>query len=59
MQDSDKKNFEMKTLDNDTIKTPFDLLSIMMYGPDDFGVLDGAGERLTTIESLVPGVEIR
>ena len=49
----------MKTLDDDAITTPFDHGSIMMYGSDHSGILDGAGERLTTIESLVPGVEIR
>ena len=39
--------------------TPFDPLSIMMYGSTHFGTLDSAGMRKTTIKPLKPGLEIR
>jgi len=39
--------------------TPFDPLSIMMYGPTHFGIMDSAGMRKTTIKPLKAGVEIR
>ena len=39
--------------------TPFDLESIMFYGPTDFGIIDSTGKRKTTIEPLRPGYEIR
>ena len=39
--------------------TPFDILSIMMYGPDDFGIVDSQGRRKETIQSLQPGIELR
>ena len=39
--------------------TPFDPLSIMIYGPTDFGTEDSMGERKTTIQPLDPNVEIR
>ena len=29
-----------------------------MYSPTDYGILDGAGNRQTTIEPLQPGVRI-
>ena len=40
-------------------KTSFDASSIMMYGPTDYDILDSSGERRTTIQSKIPGVEIR
>ena len=39
--------------------TPFDISSIMMYGPDDFGIVDGQGRRKKTIQALQPGIELR
>ena len=43
-----------------TSNTSFDLSSIMMMdGPTDFGKLDVAGRRMTTLKSLVPGVELK
>ena len=39
--------------------TPFDPQSIMIYGPKDFGIEDGMGQRKTTIQPLNPNVEIR
>ena len=47
---------------NDThsgMGTPFDLQSIMIYGPTDFGIEDSFGERMTTIQPLDPTVVIR
>ena len=40
-------------------ETPFDFDSIMMYGPTDFGIDDGAGQKMTTIQPLVPTIEFR
>ena len=40
-------------------KTSFDVNSIMMLGPTEFGILDSSGKRKTTIQSKIPGVEIR
>ena len=42
-----------------TSNTPFDVESVMMYGPTYFGILDSRGERKTVIESRIPGTEIR
>ena len=42
-----------------TRNTPFDVASIMMYGARDFGTIDSTGQRMTTIQPLEPGVEIR
>ena len=42
-----------------TKNTPFDYDSIMMYGPTDFGMLDSAGQRMTTILPHVSGANIR
>ena len=39
--------------------TPFDLDSIMIYGPTDFGIEDSNGERKTTIQPLDQNVVIR
>ena len=39
--------------------TPFDISSIMMYGPEDFGVMDSQGRRKKTIQPLQPGIELR
>ena len=39
--------------------TPFDLESIMLYGPTDFGIIDSTGKRKTTIKPFRPGHEIR
>ena len=43
---------------HNTRKTPFDPSSLMMYGPNDFGIMDSNGRR-TTIKPVKPGVEIR
>jgi len=42
-----------------TRSTPFDISSIMMYGPEDFGVMDSQGRRKKTIQPLQPGIELR
>ena len=40
--------------------TPFDLESVMFYGPTDFGIIDDTtGKSKTTIKPLKPGDEIR
>ena len=39
--------------------TPFDPLSVMIYGLTDFGRDDGQGGRMVTIEPLEPGLVIR
>jgi len=43
---------------HNTRNTPFDPSSLMMYGPNDFGIMDSNGRR-TTIKPVKPGVEIR
>jgi len=43
---------------HNTVGTPFDYDSVMMFGPTDFGVLDSSGNRMKTIEPLKPGVEL-
>ena len=54
------KNFKLKGLVNYSDRdTPFDFDSVMMYGPTDFGVPNGAGQWKTTIEPRQPGIEIR
>lgn len=54
------QNFLKKTNEtHDTRNTPFDLSSLMMYGPTDYGIMDSNGGRRTTIKSVKPGVEIR
>ena len=55
-----EKNFLKKETDlYSTRDTPFDFDSIMIYGPTDYGILDRNGQRMTTIQPLKPGVEIR
>jgi len=54
-----QKNFNTKSADAySTFGTPFDYDSLMMYNPTDYGILDSAGNRQTTIEPLKPGVTI-
>ena len=51
-----------KKVSNDTHSgrgTPFDLESIMIYGPTDFGIENSSGEQRTTIQPLDPTVETR
>ena len=60
IEDGSERNFLKKGTDlYNTRNTPFDFESIMIYGPTDYGSLDNAGQRMTTIQPLVPGVEIR
>ena len=56
-----EKNFLKKETDlYSTRDTPFDFDSVMIYGPADYGILDSqTGQRMTTIQPLIPGVEIR
>ena len=54
-----KKNFQEKGLDYSSRGTPFDFDSIMLYGPTDFGIKDSAGRRMTTIQPVMAGLEIR
>ena len=42
-----------------TSNTSFDISSIMMLGPTDFGKSSDTRGQMTTIQSLVPGVEIK
>ena len=60
LQPGSEKNFHKKGTDLYSARDiAFDFDSVMMYGPTDFGILDSAGKRKTTIQPLVPGVEIR
>ena len=60
LQTGSEKNFQKKGTDLYNARdVAFDFDSVMMYGPTDFGILDIAGRRKTTIEPLVPGVKIR
>ena len=60
IEEGSERNFLKKGTDlYNTRNTPFDFESIMIYGPTDYGSLDNAGQRRTTIQPLVPGVEIR
>jgi len=53
-------NFQIVSTDTHSSRgTPFDTNSIMMYGPDDFGIEDSQGKRRTTIQPLDSKVEIR
>ena len=60
IKDGSEQNFLKKETDlYSTRDTPFDFDSIMIYGPTDYGILDSVGQRMTTIQPLVPGEEIR
>ena len=60
LQPGSEKNFQKKGTDLYSARdTAFDFNSVMMYGPTDFGKLDSNGKRKTTIQPLIPGVEIR
>ena len=60
IKDGSERNFLKKETDlYSTRDTPFDFDSIMIYGPTDYGILDRNGQRMTTIQPLKPGVEIR
>ena len=55
-----KANFRKVDLSSHNSRnTPFDAASIMMYGPNDFGLMDSRGRRKTTIKPLQPGIELR
>ena len=56
------KQHNFRKASNDTHSgrgTPFDPHSIMIYGPKDFGIQDGSGNRKTTLQPRDPQVEIR
>ena len=60
IESKSKGNFDKKESSRyNTRRTPFDISSIMMYGPDDFGIKDSQGRRKRTIQPLQPGIEIR
>ena len=60
VQPGAENNFQkVSNATHDARDTPFDLESVMFYGPTDFGVTDNTGKRKTTIKPLKPGVEIR
>ena len=60
VQEGSERNFLKKGTDlYSTRNTPFDYDSIMIYGPTDYGIVVSAGQRMTTIQPLMPGVEIR
>ena len=42
-----------------TSNTSFDLSSIMMPGPTNYGITDVAGRRMATLKSLAPGVKLK
>ena len=53
--DKYQRSFDMRSANHfTTSNTPFDFDSILMSGPTDFGK-----SGMTTIQSLIPGVEIR
>ena len=55
-----QQNFKKASIDTHSGRgTPFDYDSIMIYGPTDFGIEGGNGERKTTIQPLDPNVVIR
>ena len=55
-----RKNFRKESDDRQSGRgTPFDPQSIMIFGPEDFGIEDGLGQRKTTIQTLDPNIEIR
>ena len=55
-----RKNFRRESEDTHSGRgTPFDPQSIMIFGPKDFGIEDGLGQRKTTIQPLDPNIEIR
>ena len=60
VQPGSEPNFRKESGDTHSGRgTPFDPQSIMIYGPKDFGIEDGTGQRKTTIQPLDPKVEIR
>ena len=60
VQEGSERNFLKKGTDlYSTRETPFDYESIMIYGPTDYRILDSAGQRMTTIQPIMPGIEIR
>ena len=55
IMDKYQRSFDMRSANHfTTSNTPFDFDSILMSGPTDFGK-----SGMTTIQSLIPGVEIR
>ena len=60
LEPGNERSFLKKETDlYSTRETPFDFDSIMFYGPTDYGILDSAGQRMTTIQPLMAGVDIR
>ena len=60
VQPGSEQNFRKESGDTHSGRgTPFDPQSIMIFGPEDFGIEDGMGGRKTTIQPLDPKVEIR
>ena len=57
---SGARNFQKTTREDLSFSgTPFDPLSIMMYGQYDYGRNDSNGRKMVTIEPLQPGVLLR
>ena len=54
-------NFQKKNSTTySTRGTPFDTNSVLMFGPQDFGLLDSStGQRKATILPTKPGLEFR
>ena len=44
---------------DETYCSPFDMDSVMLFGSQAYGILDSAGQSMTTIQPVDPGVEIR
>ena len=59
VEPASRKNFRKESDDRQSGRgTPFDPQSIMIFGPEDFGIEDGLGQRKTTIQPLDPNIEI-
>ena len=59
VEPASRKNFRKESDDRQSGRaTPFDPQSIMIFGPKDFGIEDGLGQRKTTIQPLDPNIEI-
>ena len=59
VEPASRKNFRKEPDDRQSGRgTPFDPQSIMIFGPKDFGIEDGLGQRKTTIQPLDPNIEI-
>ena len=59
VEPASQKNFRKESSHSHSGRgTPFDPQSIMIFGPEDFGIEDGLGQRKTTIQPLDPNIEI-